>query len=63
MTVNPIDMQKCLSGVHYPAAKKDIVEQAESHGAGKEIMDSLKALPDKQYDSPAAINKEVSKES
>ncbi|OII63532.1 hypothetical protein BJP40_02840 [Streptomyces sp. CC53] len=59
MTVNPIEMQKNLGGVHYPASKQDIVRRAEQHGAGKKIMDALKSLPDKEYDSPAAVNREV----
>ncbi|MFF5715380.1 DUF2795 domain-containing protein [Streptomyces buecherae] len=59
MDVNPIEMQKCLGGVHYPASKREIVDQAKEHGAGKDVMGALKSLPEKEYDSPAAINKEV----
>lgn len=61
MNVNPIEMQKALGGVSYPASKKDIVETAKSHGASKEIKQALSALPEKEYDSPAAVNKEVSR--
>ncbi|MDT9683963.1 DUF2795 domain-containing protein [Streptomyces sp. TRM76323] len=61
MAVNPIEMQKNLGGVSYPASKDEIVRQAEEHGAGKKVMDALKSMPDKEYDSPAAINKEVGK--
>ncbi|PRH78157.1 hypothetical protein C6N75_16415 [Streptomyces solincola] len=59
MAVNPIEMQKALGGVNYPASKEDIVEQASKHQAGQEVMDALGSLPDKEYDSPAAVNKEV----
>lgn len=59
MTVNPIELQKSLGGVSYPAAKQEIVEQAQQHGAGKDIMKALNALPDKEYDSPAEVSKEV----
>jgi hypothetical protein len=61
MNVNPIEMQKSLSGVTYPASKKQIMEKAEKNGAGPEIKEALKALPEKDYDTPAAINKEVGK--
>jgi hypothetical protein len=61
MTVNPIEMQKALGGVSYPASKREIVDQAENHGASRDIKEALKALPDKEYDSPAAVNKEVGK--
>ncbi|MDN3296036.1 DUF2795 domain-containing protein [Streptomyces ficellus] len=63
MAVNPIEMQKALGGVNYPASKEEIVQQASKHKAGEEIMKALDALPNKQYDSPAAVNKEVGKES
>ncbi|MFJ8648670.1 DUF2795 domain-containing protein [Streptomyces sp. NPDC093546] len=61
MNVNPIEMQKALGGVEYPASKKDIVGTAQKHKASREVMDALKSLPEKEYPSPAAINKEVSK--
>ncbi|POX36761.1 hypothetical protein C3486_31900 [Streptomyces sp. Ru73] len=60
--VNPIEMQKCLGGVSYPASKEEIVKQAEQHGASKDIMGALKKLPESEYDSPAAVNREVGKE-
>ncbi|GGW37790.1 DUF2795 domain-containing protein [Streptomyces xantholiticus] len=62
MTVNPIELQKALGGVGYPADKKQIMDQAKQHGADQKVMKALDALPEKTYDSPAAVNKEVSKE-
>jgi hypothetical protein len=59
MTVNPIELQKCLGGVNYPASKEEIIDQAQRHGADKQIMKALDGLPGKEYDSPAAVNKEV----
>ncbi|MET9514422.1 DUF2795 domain-containing protein [Streptomyces sp. NPDC002994] len=61
MNVNPIEMQKSLNGVSYPASKKQIMEKAEKNGAGPEIKEALKGLPEKEYDTPAAISKEVGK--
>ncbi|MGW0773516.1 DUF2795 domain-containing protein [Streptomyces sp. NPDC002835] len=55
-------MQKALGGVGYPADKKQILDQAKQHGADQKIMKALDALPEKSYDSPADVNKEVSKE-
>ncbi len=60
--VNPIEMQKCLGGVDYPASKDEIMRQAEQHGASKDIMGALKKLPETDYESPAAVNREVGKE-
>ncbi|MET9508651.1 DUF2795 domain-containing protein [Streptomyces flavidovirens] len=61
MNVNPIEMQKSLGGVSYPASKKEIVETAKNNRASREITKALESLPEKEYDSPAAINKEVGK--
>ncbi|GGX87549.1 DUF2795 domain-containing protein [Streptomyces minutiscleroticus] len=61
MNVNPIELQKCLGGMNYPADKKTVVDQAKQHGADKEIMGALEALPDKEYGTPAEINKEVNR--
>ncbi len=56
---NPIDLQKSLGGVNYPAGRNDLVEHAKNHGASSEIVDSLKGIPDKQYDGPDQVQKEV----
>ncbi|MBT2507808.1 DUF2795 domain-containing protein [Streptomyces sp. ISL-98] len=61
MKVNPIEMQNSLGGVNYPASKKQIIDQAKTNGASQEVRKALGALPEKEYDSPAAINKEVGK--
>ncbi|WP_274564614.1 DUF2795 domain-containing protein [Streptomyces spiramyceticus] len=61
MKVNPIEMQKSLGGVNYPASKQQILDQAKNNKASEEVKKALDALPEKEYDSPAAINKEVGK--
>lgn len=63
MNVNPIEMQKSL-GVNYPASPR--LQEAdprpgENNGASQEVRQALGALPEKEYDSPAAIKKEVGK--
>ncbi|WP_344495563.1 DUF2795 domain-containing protein [Streptomyces enissocaesilis] len=63
MKVNPIEMQKSLGGVSCPASRKDIVATAKKSGAGPEIEKTLGALPEKAYDSPAAVNREVGRKS
>ncbi|MGW0776686.1 DUF2795 domain-containing protein [Streptomyces sp. NPDC002835] len=50
MNVNPIELQKALGGVGYPADKKQIVDQAKQHGADEKIMSALGCLPEKTYD-------------
>ncbi|MEV8308722.1 DUF2795 domain-containing protein [Streptomyces flavidovirens] len=61
MKVNPIEMQKSLGGVDYPASKQQIVETAKNNRASSEITKALEALPEKEYESPADVSKEVGK--
>ncbi len=57
---NPVEMQKHLKGVDYPAAKKDLIKHAKKQGADKEIISLLEKLPDdEEFDSPADLNKAI----
>ncbi len=58
--VNPIELQKYLGGIDYPASKDDLVKKAESNGAGDEVMEALRGIPDQEYDAPTAVTKAVS---
>lgn len=59
---NPIELQKCLKGMDYPASKDALVDHAKKHGAKKDTIDALSAMPGKEYDSPAAVTKAAVKE-
>jgi hypothetical protein len=56
---NPIELQKALGGMDYPASKEDLVKHAEGKGADDEVLSFLRNLPDKNYETPAAVNKEM----
>lgn len=56
---NPIQMQKYLSGVNYPAHRGDLTERARQKGAGKDVLDALARIPDRQYEGPSAVSKAV----
>ena len=58
---NPIQMQKFLSGVDYPARRDDLVKLAQEAGADDAVLDHLKALPDREYDGPNAVSKEFAR--
>ena len=59
MAANPIDVQKHLSGVEYPASKEDLVSHARDGDAPEEVLDTLQALPDRDYDGPTEMTKAV----
>ncbi|WP_298251418.1 DUF2795 domain-containing protein [uncultured Arthrobacter sp.] len=57
---SPIDLQKALGGMEYPASKDDLVKHAKDNGADPSVMETLQGLPDRQFDSPADVNKDAS---
>lgn len=56
---NPIEIQRHLSGVDYPASKDDLVSTAQREGAAEDVVDALRSLPDREYDSPTAVSSAV----
>jgi hypothetical protein len=57
MDVNPIDVQKHLKGVSYPASRDDLVSAAESNGAPDEIVSRLRGLDRDRFDGPNEVMK------
>lgn len=57
---SPIDVQKALGGVDYPAKKDDLVSNAEGSGADDSVLDALRNIPDKEYGSPTEVSKAIS---
>ncbi len=59
MATNPIDVQKALGGMDYPASKDQLVSHARDKGGDTEVVSALEAIPEQDYDSPAAVNKAI----
>ncbi|MDR5733505.1 DUF2795 domain-containing protein [Caballeronia sp. LZ025] len=57
-----IEMQKALKGIDYPADKQTLLDTARSNGASEEVTNALDALPEQEFDSPAAVSKAVGQE-
>lgn len=53
---NPIQIQKYLKGVDYPANKSTLIENAKKMGADENICASLEQLPDKNFQTPADVS-------
>ena len=60
MDVNPIEVQKHLKGVQYPASREDVVAAAESNGAPQEIIDALRSASQDEFDGPNAVQAALS---
>ena len=59
MDVNPIELQKYLKGVDYPASKDDLASTAESNGAPQEIVDAIRKASQDTFDGPSGVQKAV----
>lgn len=57
--VNPIEVQKHLKGIDYPANKEDIIKHAEKQGADEELRSLLEELPENEYETPTDVNKAI----
>ena len=56
---SPIDIQKALGGLDYPASKDAIVQKASDAGTSGTVMDALNGLPEREYDAPTDISKAI----
>jgi hypothetical protein len=57
--VSPIDIQKALGGMDYPATKEEIVKHAQEHGAGDDVIKALKGIEDREYEGPSGVSAAV----
>jgi hypothetical protein len=55
--VSPIDIQKALKGMDYPASKDQILEHAK--GADEEVLDALAKIDDREYEGPSGVSAAV----
>jgi hypothetical protein len=56
MAVNPIQLQKYLSGIDYPATKQELIERAQQKGADKNVLETLKSLGRDEFNSPNDVS-------
>ena len=55
--VNPIQLQKYLKGVDYPATKAALLDNAKKMDADDNVCSSLENLPDEQFDAPVDVSR------
>ena len=55
MDVDPIEVQRHLGGVDYPASKDEIISTAESNGAPQEVIEALQRMDGEEFDGPNAV--------
>lgn len=60
-TINPIQVQKHLSGIDYPTDKQTIVETARQQGADDEVVSALERMPGDRFNSPNDVSEAIGK--
>lgn len=58
-SLTPFRIQKCLRGLRYPAGKREVLERARLQGADEHVLRALARLPERAYESPIAVSREV----
>ena len=56
---NPVEVQAFLEGVGYPTRKRELLREAESQGARREVRATLRRLPDKKFESPTDVSQTI----
>lgn len=56
---NPIQIQRSLKGVDYPADKDELTAKARDNGASEDVMHYLEQLPDQEFGTPADVSKSL----
>jgi hypothetical protein len=59
--VSPIDIQKALGGIDYPASKEDIIKHAQQNGGSDEVVQALQGIEDREYEGPSGVSESVFK--
>ena len=57
--ISPIEVEKYLKGVDYPAAKADLVKKAQQQGADQQILEALRQLPEETFQKPTDVAKAI----
>ena len=57
----PVEVQAFLEGVGYPAGKRQLLREAESRRASRDVRATLKRLPEKRFKSPTEVSKAIGK--
>ncbi|MFW5704745.1 MAG: DUF2795 domain-containing protein [Nanoarchaeota archaeon] len=58
-TSSAAGIAKTIKGINFPAQKKDLINYAKDKHANNEIINTLKQMPDKKYNTMADVEKKV----
>lgn len=56
---NPIEVEKHLKGIKFPANREDLIEHARQNDAPEEVLSTLERMPDREFNNAADVAKGV----
>jgi hypothetical protein len=56
------EVTKHLSGMHFPAKRQELEQHASSHGAGDDVLQAIRDLPQDEYGNMADVMKAFGQE-
>ena len=59
MAVNPIEVEKYLKGVDYPAKKEDLIKHAQQQKAPQEVLETLKRVHNETFSKPTDVARAI----
>lgn len=59
--VNPIQVQKFLGGVDYPASKQDLINKAKEEKADDNVLQTLQSMPGDNFNSVKDVAEAIGK--
>jgi hypothetical protein len=60
-SINPVQVQKFLDGVDFPASKEELISTARDEGADDNVIQTLQRMPDDQFQTPADVSEAIGK--
>ena len=55
MKVDPIEVQRHLGGVDYPAKKDELIAAADRNDAPQAVVEALQALDQEEFEGPDEV--------
>lgn len=59
MAVSPVNLERYLDGMAFPAKKNDLRQKAQDNHAPDVVIDIINNLPERSFTSPVDVNKAV----
>ncbi|KAB1140069.1 DUF2795 domain-containing protein [Micromonospora sp. DT46] len=56
MTVTGVQLQEYLAGLDYPVSREDLIRWGQENGVSTAMLQTLRALPAEEFDSPAELS-------